>query len=91
MAPAANWRTSSVPGRGGIGLGPASDRVIDLLRDEGFTGWDTFPVEVYLKDGSRLLGYQGLIVTGKCGALDPAASEPYACDGILHSCGLTTK
>lgn len=60
----------------GKGFGPASDRVIDLLRDEGFTGWDTFPVEVYLKDGSRLLGYQGLIVTGKCGALDPAASEP---------------
>ena len=60
----------------GIGLGPASDRVINLLRDEGFTGWDTFPVEIYLKDGSRLLGYQGLVVTGKCGALDPAASEP---------------
>lgn len=60
----------------GKGIGPASDRVIDLLRDEGFTGWDTFPIEVYLKDGSRLLGYQGLMVTGKCGALNPAASEP---------------
>ena len=47
--------------------GPVSDRVIDLLRDGGFTGWDTYPVEVFLKDGSRLPGYRGLMVTGgKC-------------------------
>ena len=44
--------------------GPVSDRVIGLLRDGGFTGWDTYPVEVFLKDGSRLPGYRGLMVTG---------------------------
>ena len=55
--------------------GPVSDRVISLLRDEGFTGWDTYPIEVYLKDGSKLPGYQGLTVTGRCNGLDPAATE----------------
>ena len=45
-------------------FGPVSDRVVGLLRDGGFTGWDTYPVEVLLKDGSRLPGYQGLMVTG---------------------------
>ena len=48
-------------------FGPVSDRVVDLLRDGGFTGWDTYPIEVFLKDGSRLPGYRGLMVTGgKC-------------------------
>lgn len=55
--------------------GPVSDRVIGLLRDGGFTGWDTYPIEVYLKDGSKLPGYQGLTVTGRCNGLDPAATE----------------
>ena len=49
---------------GSTTFGPVSDRVIDLLRDGGFTGWDTYPIEVFLKDGSRLPGYRGLMVTG---------------------------
>ena len=49
---------------GSTTFGPVSDRVVDLLRDGGFTGWDTYPVEVLLKDGSRLPGYRGLMVTG---------------------------
>ena len=57
-------------------FGPVSDRVIELLRDGGFTGWDSYPVEVYLKDGSKLDGYQGLMVTGSCGALNPSIPKP---------------
>ena len=61
---------------GSASFGPVSDRVIELLRDGGFTGWDTYPVEVYLKDGSKLDGYQGLMVTGSCGALNPSIPKP---------------
>ena len=61
---------------GSASFGPVSDRVINLLRDGGFTGWDSYPVEVYLKDGSKLDGYQGLMVTGSCGALNPSIPEP---------------
>ena len=49
---------------GSTTFGPVSDRVVDLLRDGRFTGWDTYPVEILLKDGSRLPGYRGLMVTG---------------------------
>jgi len=41
-----------------------SSRVVDLLRDCGCTGWSTYPVEVYDRQGQLLFGYQGLAVTG---------------------------
>lgn len=47
-----------------------SDRVISILRDSGFTGWKTFPVEVYGKRGERIEGYHGFSVTGRCGPID---------------------
>ncbi|GIV01171.1 MAG: hypothetical protein KatS3mg015_0001 [Fimbriimonadales bacterium] len=44
-----------------------SDRLVQLWREHGFTGWDTFPVEVYAKDGSRVEGLHGLVVLGRSG------------------------
>jgi hypothetical protein len=54
-----------------------SDRVVELLRD--FTGWTTYPVEVHDKKGELIPRYQGLAVTGRCGAIDDAQSEPRIC------------
>lgn len=47
-----------------------SDRVIEILKDHGFSGWKTYPVEVYGKKGVRIDGYHGLAVTGRCGEID---------------------
>ncbi len=41
-----------------------SSRVVDLLREHGITGWDTYPVEVYGRKGEPLPGYHGFAVTG---------------------------
>ena len=46
-----------------------SDRVIQIFRDGGYTGWTTFPVEVYGKHGERIEGYHGFAVTGRCGPI----------------------
>lgn len=54
-----------------------SDRVVELLRE--FTGWTTYPVEVYGKKGEPIPGYQGFAVTGRCGPIDDSQSEPQSC------------
>lgn len=52
-----------------------SERFLEVLRGHGFSGWTTFPVRVFLDDGSELEGYEGLAVTGRCGAIDDSLSE----------------
>lgn len=47
-----------------------SDKVVRILREGGFTGWSTFPVEVYGKRSQRIEGYHGFAVTGRCGQAD---------------------
>ncbi len=54
-----------------------SDRIVDILKSEGFSGWDTYPVELYGRDGSRIPGYQGLAVRGRCGVVDRERSVPF--------------
>lgn len=44
-----------------------SGSVVELLEEHGFTGWSTYPVEVYGRRGERLAGYSGLAVTGRGG------------------------
>lgn len=46
-----------------------SQRFVDILRENGFTGWDTYPVEVHAKGGELLPGYHGLCVSGRCGPI----------------------
>jgi hypothetical protein len=44
------------------------------LKGEGFTGWRTYPVHLYAKDGARIPGYHGLAIHGRCGPLDDSRS-----------------
>lgn len=46
-----------------------SQRFVDVLRDNGVTGWSTFPIELHGKGGDLIEGYFGLAVTGRCGVL----------------------
>jgi hypothetical protein len=46
-----------------------SDRVIGLLRESRFTGWDTVPVELVDKNGHTLPTYHFLRVLGRCGPI----------------------
>lgn len=52
-----------------------SARVLQILREHGFTGWSTYPVTVFDKQGSALEGYAGLAITGRCGPVDIARSS----------------
>jgi hypothetical protein len=47
-----------------------SERVVQMLKDRGFTGWSTFPIDVYGPDGAYVARYHGLAVHGRCGPLD---------------------
>jgi len=51
-----------------------SQRVVDVWQKHGFTGWTTFPVEVWNKK-QKLEGYYGLVITGRCGPIDRSRSE----------------
>ena len=55
-----------------------SRRVVDLLRASGFTGWATYPVTLYDRDGEFVDGYHGLATTGRCGPIDYSRSAPVA-------------
>jgi hypothetical protein len=50
------------------------DRVVDILGQ--FTGWSTYPVEVYGKLEARVGGYRGLSINGRCGPIDKTKSQP---------------
>lgn len=47
-----------------------SQRLVELLEEHQFTGWSTYPVEVYDRKGKRLSGYFGFAVTGQAGKRD---------------------
>ncbi len=44
-----------------------SERVVELLTTHKLSGWSTYPVEVYNREGERLLNYFGFSVTGRVG------------------------
>jgi hypothetical protein len=52
-----------------------SARVIRILKDHGFTGWATYPVEVSDKSGDVIEGYVGLAITGRCDRADITLSS----------------
>jgi len=58
----------------GMLLVVASEKVLRIFQENGFTGYATFPVEVYAK-GQRLGGYSGIAVTGRVGPLDQQKSR----------------
>ena len=54
-----------------------SERIFNLLVKNEFTGWKTYPVEVYKKNGEAIEKYFGLSIIGKCGQIDDSRSEEY--------------
>lgn len=52
-----------------------SQRFIDILLDNRFTGWGTYPVEVYSKSGELLRGYYGFCISGRCGPIEYEKSQ----------------
>lgn len=52
-----------------------SSRVIELLSEHGITGWSTFPVEVYDRQGGPLPGYHGFAITGPVCRRDKSRSQ----------------
>lgn len=63
-----------VIGTGMVHIKAFADRAIETLREGGFTGWTTYPVEIYGKNKERIEGYQGFAVTGRCGPIDDSKS-----------------
>jgi hypothetical protein len=58
-----------------IGLYYVSNRFVNLLKENNITGWQTFPLSVFNKQGEKVEGYRGFSVTGKAGKIDYSKSE----------------
>jgi hypothetical protein len=41
-----------------------SNRIMNLLQDNGVTGWSTYPVELFGRKGEPIPGYHGFSITG---------------------------
>lgn len=52
-----------------------SRRLVELLQEHRFTGWSTYPVEVYGRRGEQLADYFGFAVTGRAGEHDLRRSQ----------------
>ncbi len=52
-----------------------SQRVIELLEENHFTGWSTYPVEVYGRKGEPLPGYHGFAIKSYAGMQDISRSQ----------------
>lgn len=52
-----------------------SEKVVNLLVKENVTGWDSYEVKAYDKEGYLLEGYRGLSITGKCGPIKNELSK----------------
>lgn len=51
-----------------------SEKVINILKENHFTGWSTYPVEVSDRKGNNLPGYYGFAVTSYAGKRDISRS-----------------
>lgn len=47
-----------------------SDCFLEVLETNHFTGWKSYPVRLFEKNGTEVLGYNGFSVTGKAGEID---------------------
>ena len=47
-----------------------SDRFLEVLETNHFTGWKSYPVRLFEKNGKEIFGYNGFSVTGKAGKID---------------------
>lgn len=60
---------------GGIPIVCISEAIAELLKAHQVTGWSTYPVEVYDKQGNILPSYLGFAVTGKVGKRETSLSK----------------
>jgi hypothetical protein len=47
-----------------------SEKAIGILEKNKLTGWKTFNIKVFDKNGNEVNGYHGLSITGRCGEVD---------------------
>jgi len=52
-----------------------SARVVSLFRQHELTGWSTYEIDLFGKNGEPIPGYHGLSVTGRCGPIDNSMSK----------------
>ena len=52
-----------------------SPKVVDVLREGSFTGWDVHPARIELNGGKRVEDHGALMVSGRSGPVDDALSE----------------
>lgn len=52
-----------------------SDRMYKILKDNNFSGWRIFPIRLLKRNGTEIIGYHGLSITGKCGSIDYEKSD----------------
>lgn len=65
-----------------------SERILSIFRQEGFIGWQTFPINLLDKQGEEIFGYSGFSVLGRSDAPNYSKSElieranPYVVGGV---------
>ena len=62
-------------GTGWLSLYLISDRLKTALEDNRLSGWQTFQVEVIEKGRTKINGYHGLSILGRCGPTDFSKSQ----------------
>ncbi|CAM1340994.1 MULTISPECIES: hypothetical protein [Tenacibaculum] len=64
-----------------------SERIIELFKSNGISGWKTYNVEIYSKKNEFIdQKYYGLIITGRCGYRDYSKNSI-----IMDKIGITTE
>ncbi|MGN6628014.1 MAG: hypothetical protein ACTHLN_15455 [Tepidisphaeraceae bacterium] len=51
------------------------NRLIEVLRSQGFTGWKTYPLTMHSRPGTVDDNFSGLAYSGRCGYLDLSRCE----------------
>jgi hypothetical protein len=51
-----------------------SEKIVSILEDSKFTGWSTYPINLYDEKLNNLTGYVGLSITGKASTVDKERS-----------------
>jgi len=75
LAPAMGGHPTDVMWSTVVTVVVVSQRVVDLLKEEGLTGWATYAVDVRDKKGQAVPGYYGFAVTGRAGSQDLRRGE----------------
>lgn len=47
-----------------------SDRFKEILEENHLTGWKSYSVNLFDKEGNEINGYHGISITGRCGDID---------------------